>query len=190
MSAAEWTSYLNDAYTDVIGANPYWPFLEDSGLSAVTVSAGAQSATWAHDSTRVGSVRNATDDIVMEQIDGVDSAARLFPLGDESGTPMYYRMFGGKFIVYPRPMVNTVFDIEHYDASALLTADGDVPVLPPQFHNALVEGALYRAYLDDGAADQAANHYSSFESILERMKSFLLGPPRMGYYPTIADMGI
>lgn len=86
---ADWTGYLNDAYRDVIGAEPYWPFLDSS-------------------------------------------------------TP------------------------------ADLAAGSDSPTFDSRWHNILVEGALYRAYLDDGAADQANVHKTEFTTQLEEMKADLL----------------
>lgn len=86
----EWLGYLNDAYRDVIGAEPFWPFLD-------------------------------------------------------AGTPI-----------------------------ADLAAGGDTPTFDSRWHNILVEGALYRAYLDDGAPDLAATHRTEFERQLTEMKADLL----------------
>lgn len=85
----EWTGYLNDAYRDVLGAEPYWPFLDSS-------------------------------------------------------TP------------------------------ADLSAGSDTPTFDSRWHNILVEGALNRAYLDDGNAEQAALHAAEFGRQLAEMKDALL----------------
>ena len=90
VASADWTGYLNDAYRDVLGAEPYWPFL------------------------------------------------------DAGTTP------------------------------ADLAANGDSPTFDSRWHNILVEGALYRAYLDDGNAEQAGVHKTEFGTQLDDMRSALL----------------
>lgn len=86
---AEWLGYLNDAYRDVLGAEPYWPFLD----SSVPVD---------------------------------------------------------------------------------LVSGGDSPVFDSRWHNILVEGAIYRAYLDDGNDAQAQVHKAEFATQLADMKAALL----------------
>ena len=88
VASADWDGYLNDAYRDVLGAEPYWPFLDAS----------------------------------------------------------------------------TPADL----------AAADSPTFDSRWHHILIEGAMYRAYLDDGNAEQAGLHKAAFDTMLDSMRAALL----------------
>jgi hypothetical protein len=188
VSDAEWTGYLNDAYRDVQAASAFWPWMEAVVTSAVTVTAGNQYVALPTDVSRIQAIRNRTDDLAMRPIPGRTLHLETFPEGSTvTGTPTLYRVAAKRLYVYPTPTADTVFDLEYPVAVADLSAGADEPAFPEQYHHALVEGALSRAYVDDGAPEQAAGHLAAFDGILGRMLTDLLGAPRADHYPAIVD---
>lgn len=166
---AAWLAYLNDAYGDVIAASPHWPFLETVSCTGITVAANARTATMPTDASRVMAVRNATDKIVMEPYEGHEEHLIDDPQQALAGIPRSYRVFGSTIQVYPLPTATTTLHLEYKAPPALLASGSDEPAFPEQFHRILVEGALSRAYEDDGQLDQAGSASSRFDSILHAM---------------------
>lgn len=187
VTAVEWLAYLNDAYTDIVAASPFWTFLETRSEAAVTVLANTRSIPLPADVTRVTAVRNVTNAGKLDQIDGRVGQLMFDPEQDDTGIPYLYRLQGVNIEVYPRPTANTVLALEYPLPPPLLVEDTDTPVFPYQFHPALVEGALEKAYTDDGAADQAALHATALATILGRMEVNLLGPNRQERAAGIVD---
>lgn len=181
----EWDDFLNDAYRDVIAASPLWPFLEQRN-SAFSATAATRTTSLPTDCYRVLAVYNQTDHIVLNQIDGRDMAFRLYPNQDETGPPIHFRIRGQHIEWYPLPEVTTTVVLDYIATPALLAAGGDEPVFPEQYHNILVEGALARAYEDDGNLEQSAVHQGRFETILAGMMADLLND-RSPYSHTIID---
>lgn len=181
VTAAEWDSYLNEAYSDVQSQTDLWPSYE--ATADVTVSAGTASPTITDEPWTVRSVFNVTDDIVMTPLSGLTTPIRRFgdgagptPDASDQGEPRWYRMFGKSLEVFPRPAKDTTIRVE-YTASLVeeLSLDGDVPThLPQSFHRMLIEGALARAYEDDGNANQARLHWDHYMTYLRRLPGHLL----------------
>lgn len=184
---AEWTSYLNDAYRAVIAASPFWPFLEVVSCAALVVSAGTRGIALPTDVTRVTAVRNATDNIPMVPLSGTTEHIRIDPEQSTTGVPEFYRIYAGRIEVWPIPNSDTTLHVEYPAPPAMLSGASDEPVFPEQYHNLLVEGALYRAYVDDGNLEQASVHEAQYAGILGAMLFDLLGTAREDSYPTIVD---
>lgn len=185
ITSTEWLSYLNDAYRDVIAAHPDWPFLEQRN-SAFTATAAARTTTLPTDCFRVRAVYNATDQLAMNQIDGLDMVFRLYPSQAEPGPPVHFRLRNNLIEWYPLPEVSTTIVLDYIATPVMLSAGADEPVFPEQYHHLLVEHALARAYEDDGNVQQAAVHNERFATGLSGMMADLLSA-RMPYYPTIVD---
>lgn len=187
VSPTEWLAYLNDAYTDVVAASPFWPFLETRNTSAVTVLANTRSIALPTNVTRVTAARNTRDNVKLEQLDGKAQHLLWDPTQAQTGIPVLYRVLGTKFELYPMPSADTIIELEYPLPPALLVSAGDIPVFPSQYHRALVEGALCLAYADDGAVDQTQLHQARFDAILSRMMNDLLGADRHERAAGIAD---
>lgn len=187
VTATEWADYVNEAYMDVVGAHPDWPFLE-ARSEVVSVPAGTGTATLPSDAFRVTAVYNATDDYVLEPLDGRSSHFRHFPdPAANLGTPTVYRLRSNVLEVYPWPSVTTTLHVDHFAPPATLGAT-DEPVFPEQYHRILVEGAIARAYEDQGEPDRAVSYQTRFNRMLRDMLVDLLGP-RTESYPAILDVG-
>lgn len=187
VTEAQWLLYLNEAYRDVISASPFWPFKEVASTGTLTVTAGATYVNLPTDAERVTSVRNATDDVVLQQVDGNAVPAANWANSDETGVPGWYRVYAGRLYVYPTPASDTVLDVEYPSPPADLSAGSDEPDFPENHHTVLIEGALKRAYEDDGDFARADRCKLAFDEALAAMKVDLLAPARHDHYPGIAD---
>lgn len=186
VSTAEWASYLNEAYRDVVIANPYWPFLEQKNEAFIYTAEAAQ-VNLPADVWKVRSVFNVTDELPLVQLDGSTSHIDAYPFADEFfDTPTHYRIYGRTIEIYPRPAVNTTLRIDFAGTVAELSLTTDEPVFAEHWHHILIEGALARAYEDDGNYTAADRQWDKFGAMIESMKDDLLST-RGERYPTIAD---
>lgn len=183
-SPAEWADYVNDAYLDVVAADPYWPFLESRDTS-LSVTAGTNTVTLPADVWRVTAVYNATDSFPMHPLHGRSEYRTWYPDATQTGSPTFYRLRGNILEVFPTAAATTEIDVDTFDPPATLGA-ADEPVFPSQYHRLLVSGALAYAYDDDGNLQQGALHRGRFEQGIERMRADLLSP-RLETYPTVID---
>lgn len=148
---AQWQSYVNQAYNEANGSSPLWPWLE-AVTSSVTVPAasntialpgGAVQVLWAYDP--------ATNSYLQaDQPAGDWFRGRSLT---SSGAPRFYRVRGTALEVFPSPVADTPLTVSVTTFPADMTAS-DAPVWPATFHKLLVDGALSRAYLDDGSTPQ------------------------------------
>lgn len=166
---AQWLSYLNDAYRDVINANPWWPFLEIQHDQSLVFTAGTRTMPLPVNVSRVLSVYNLTAQFKCSSIEGHTQHVLRYPDQTETGPIQRYRIVGADMQVWPLPDQTTTLTVDYWQAPADLAAGVDVPAFPAQWHNALVEGALARAYIDDGALAQAAAYQKQFDTTVERM---------------------
>ena len=182
---ADWTNYLNDAYRDVNAAQPYWPYMETR--TPLTVPAHTAGIALSTGVFHVTAVYDETDKYLLEPLQGRSEYRDEYPdPAAITGPPVHYRLRGGYLEVYPRPTVDTVLQVDHFVAPAALSAGGDVPAFPEQFHPILVSGAMAYAYEDDGNAAQAAIHWARFNTRLQMMALTMLAP-RTSRFEGIAD---
>lgn len=183
VTAAQWASYLEDAYQDVVAASPYWPFLESRATVNVTTTG---TVALPSDSWKVTAVYNDTDKYPLAPIDGRVEYRHMFPDPAAAvGPPRYYRLRGANIDVFPTPLVTTALILDTRLPPAALTASTE-PIFPEQYHRALVSGALAYAYEDDGNPAQAGIHRGTFDKLLYAMIQDLLDT-RTEHYPTILD---
>ncbi len=183
---AGWTGFLNDAYQQVNGALPWWPWKE-SRSGTLTYAPGDRSKPLPADVSRVNAVWSSTDKIPLVPLENRHSYRSLYPDGTETGVPGQYRVFAGTLEVYPLPTAQTVIVIDYFAAPAPLAGATDEPAFPEQFHRILVEGALARAYEDDGATEQAKTHWGHYTEILAGLVLDLGAADQSERYPEIVD---
>lgn len=189
VTEAEWLDYLNEAYMEVVGAEPMWPFLE-TRTTSLTISAGGQSVALPTDVTRVTAVFNATDKIPLAPIPGQAQFRHYFPDTSSQGMPLFYRLYAGNIDVYPTSQSAITLHVDHPAPSVPLALGADEPAFPEQYHNLLVYGALSLAYEDYPEIDPqgADRNRGRFTRLLENMRVELLQPRHEGY-PGIMDLG-
>lgn len=185
-TASVWADYINDAYSDVLSASPWWPFLMARASNSVTSSGEVTLPT---DAWRVTAVYNDTDNYVLQPIDGNSDYRYYFPDADANlGNPTHYRLRANVLEVYPRPAATITVVIDYTVAPAQLGAS-DEPVFPEQYHRMLISGAMAYAYEDDDNMQQAQTHRAKFEQYLERMKDDLLVSRSERYHGIVDDFG-
>lgn len=182
---AQWKDYVNDAYADVQGATPFWPWLATSDV-ALTVLANARTTALPVNVYRITALLNDTDDIRMRPFEGTSEHYAQYPTDADAGPPTQYRVLGTTLYVYPKPTVTTALRVEYTKSAAELSADGDLPAFPAEFHRILVEGALANAYEDDANVQMAQMYDANFAAGLEGLKTAML-QPQQERYPEIVD---
>lgn len=174
-------NYVNAAYAKINGANPNWPWLE-TVTSALSITAGTNQVALPTGAWRVLSVFNCTDGYALREITGRNSFANQWPQGStEPGQIISYRVFNNAILVYPYAGSTTSLRVEYELAPARLAAAADVPIIPTEFHDLLVEYTMHLAYTDDGNLEQAAAHLQVFNARLEELKNSVLGPRGESY---------
>lgn len=178
---------LNAGYEYIMGHSPFWPFLETMANSASqVVPANGNVITLPTDVWRIISVNNDTDKYALAEITGHKQFLALYPDPTaQPGTPKHYRLFNNQLQVFPYAASATQLRVEYY-VTANLANDADIPAFPSEWHNLLVEYAMFVAYTDDGNLQQAQAHFGTFQARLADMKASLLGP-RGDSYPQIND---
>lgn len=176
---AEWNSYINDAYDDVLTAFDTWPWIPTR--NTLVIPAGQNTVDLPADVWRVLSMFNGTDNLTLYKVDGRTSALYQFNDLDSTGTPQFYRIFGNAIEVFPAASQNTDLVVEYAAHPGSLALDTDEPVFPRPYHKILVDGALAYAHEDDDHMDQAQRHQQRFVDSLTRLVQDLLAPQNDGY---------
>jgi hypothetical protein len=143
-TATQQIAFLNEIYREVCGMNR-WPFLEaqDSSLStAVGTSAYTLPfANWRNiDAVRI-------EIAALQQYDnlrycGVQEFREMEHIDRDTSTPFYWTFYANQLHFYPVPDSVYTVRIDYIVEPADLAAAGDVPVLPTQYHDVLVWGAI------------------------------------------------
>jgi len=186
ISAAEWLSYLNDAYADVNAKYREWPW----NFAAVTVATVAGTRTYTLATTEgltVRSVFNTTNDFALSPLQGINQVHLDYPDDTTQETPISYRFKGSQLELWPTPDAIYSILVEYEGSPADLTTGGIDPLWPDRYRRALVEMALSRAYLDDGNMDWAKEHEMRGASIVDGMVNDLLSGTRTERFPGVPD---
>lgn len=191
----EWNLYINEALTDVVNASPMWPFLETTS-AVVTRGAAHDRLTLGLDipsAMRVIDVWNLTEGIQLVETADSRQADANHPLSPpatvpERGITTSYHRLGNALLLLPPPAADTDFRVDY--VSGLMTdlvADEDTPsALPDRYHRMLIDGAMARAYQDDGNMDQHNAAKAAFDSQLANLMTELIGG-RNEDYPALID---
>lgn len=185
VAAATWVDHLEEAYADVAQASPMWPWTEDRSTS-VSISANSNSTSLPTDVFSVFNVWNETDGFLLRPLHHRTHHIRRYDNDDESGIPETYRIYGGTIYVYPTPEVDTTLHIE-YPLFTQLASGGTEPAFSEAFHHILIDGALSKAYFDDGNEEWQAKHQQLFDQGIFRMLNFYLTSRGQESYPIISD---
>ena len=175
-STSEIANYINDTQNDVF--NEYrLPFTEatqtytmTSGVSDITDGAGLPANyVQAIDLTLTTAGREKV--LPWQDIRWIDDT---YPDPDDTtanpaNVPMYWYNYADTIKTYPVPNDAYTLSLHYYKKPTLLVAAGDVPEIPSQFEELLVEGAAYRVLQVKDNYDQAAIHQSKYDEILQKL---------------------
>jgi hypothetical protein len=172
VSTAQWCQYINQAYKDVNTSSNLWPWLE-SAEQTIAFGAGDRGAALPADVLQVNWVYDVTHDRRLFDDMGRGAFWHKDQLRSDTGLPTVYRLRGSCIELYPLPDETISLRAEVVAWPAALT-DSDEPVWPETFHELLLEGALMRAYADDGQSEWYTLHKAAFEEGTLRMQRALL----------------
>jgi hypothetical protein len=177
-TAQEWLDYINGRYYAIWAAHQDWPFKQ--AHATVTVLANTRGISLGTGVWRVQSVVDTTNDNVLIPISRWQQINEMAPNDEDSGLPECYQVYGSTIELWPKPDRDAAIKIDAMIGVTALAA-GDTPVFPEQYHEALIEGALADAYLDDGNYEQFQAHEARYQAFLAGMMADLLGAREEGY---------
>lgn len=169
---AVWKDYVNQAYQEANAHSPLWPWLETSEQT-VTVAANTRGIALPADIIQVNWAYDSTDDYRLRPQEGRGDPWHTM-LRSTVGLPLTYRVRASNIEIFPMPTTNTVVIVEGMLMPARMVNDGDVPVWPSNFHEALIPGALALAFLDDGNSEFATAQDNRFQRQIASMLTAVL----------------
>lgn len=174
------TAVLNraiNAALDEIGAEHDWPWLEAS--ETINTVAGTKTYTPNAAWVRTRELKLA-DDYPLEWVTMIQLDT-LYPV-TEQDRPSVFAIEQGQLYIGPTPDGVYVLTHRYVKAEPDLSADGDTPLMPAQFHNAIVELATYIALKrsrDDVRGAAALDAYARWLSKMHRFRRRHTGPSRI-----------
>ena len=89
--------------------------------------------------------------------------------------PIYvFRSPDNNYGLYPYPDKAYTLTFEYYKKPTALSAHGDVPLVPEQYRQVIVDGATAYAYQYRGEAQQYGINFSRFDDGIKQMQTILL----------------
>lgn len=187
---SEWNTYLDEALADVVNASPWWPWAERTLPFTVTAgTASVELGVQVPGESGVNYVYNETDQWPLLPYEGPRGRPwRDWPdVTTSQGPPIRYSLEGTQLRFWPRPASTTVIRVGYFDtAEVTMAADTATPPIPDRYHTMLIDGALTRAYQDDGNMEQAGGHQARFDKALANLLHEL-STARSERYPALTD---
>lgn len=172
VATARKLSKINEAYFDICGRAP-WPFLETT--TSLTFAGGSTTpetqpadfrAVTAMVITAGGGlgqrVRRIRRDEWLEQYAGLE---------DTGGVPLYFYTIGSTIHFWPSPTADVQVTMDYIKVPPALTAaslSADI-LIPAQYQQAIVEGALFKLYSMEDDTDIAPTFETYFERSIQNM---------------------
>lgn len=158
----EWLAYLNAAYREFLRATK-WPNLVDE--TTATIPAKGRSVALPAVAQQGGVVSVFVDGMPLEPQPEDLPIRNIRHWTDRPTIPVYWQIRGSRIVVLPAWDAGGTLTIAYLKAPTALTltpAPND-PVIPETYHDALVSGALARAYRDDGNPELASAYQDEFD---------------------------
>lgn len=156
--------WINQSYTDICESDD-WPFLQSS-------FSGACPATIA-DLGTVETVYNSTQNRSMVFVDR-RTLTETYPDLTLEGFPAYAYITNGTTVnTYPVSTTD-VIKINYWEIPTDLAADSDSPVFPARYHQAIIDYACGRAYIDSDNPEMAQVARGDADALVQLMRQRLL----------------
>lgn len=158
--------YVNQAYREITDV-AHWPFLEagKEGPAPLAIT----------DLGHTLSVTNKTAEEVMQYMDRRQVVERDPALTDTGVGVIWFRASESSIAVYPLDTAST-FIVRYLKVPADLVADADVPILPPAYHDVIVDGTVIRLLKNRDSYEAAQFVRQEWERGIQNMKHALLRP--------------
>ena len=178
-------SYLNmivDQANAFIATEGDWPWRQTSTTFPTVVGTDTYTppATWLR--TKMLKI---TDETPMRLLSTIDIEERWWS-STQRGMPREYAVEAEVIIL--RPIPDAVYTVTHrfIKVEPELTLDADTPLMPPQFHTAIVELASYHAFRRLGnlpAAAACKESYADWKRVMMQDHSRTLAPKSIRVRP-------
>lgn len=175
-SSGEITNYINDTQNDVF--NEYrLPFMETSqpytltvNVSDITNGSGLP-ANYVQGIDLFLTTTGREKKLTWRDIRYIDDN---YPDPDDTSAhpanvPSEWYYYAETARVYPVPNAAYTVTLRYYKKPTILDSDADVPDIPSEFEELLVEGAAYRVLQVKDNYDQAGIHKNKYDEILQKM---------------------
>lgn len=172
-SATRVDGFLNDALRIVARKVHHYTGEAEQAFSTV---AGTAAYAWPVDLGKLRWLRDvdATCTLQLVGLRDVDNA----PVAQ--GRPVVYATAGKAVTLYPTPDAAYRLDLRYWALPALMSADGDVPDLPDDYHRILVFYALQRCYELEDDFEAAGYWRGEFAAALGDMNTDVKAPNNDG----------
>jgi hypothetical protein len=112
---------------------------------------------------------------ILDYKEYVDKYIDQETTSDVGGVPNFVaRTPDNNYVLYPYPDKAYTLKYEHFSKATTLSAATDVPTVPEQFRQVIVDGATAYAYQYRGESQQYGINFSRFEEGIKQMQSILL----------------
>jgi hypothetical protein len=158
-----------------------WPWMRETVTMTTTVAAytftqlGTQaSSNSTHAIAKVLSVKVLNQTYYQPlTYRTIDEADQLYPAIDNQGLPESYTVDGSTLTILPTPQTaGYLTKIRVVTVEPDLSASSDMPVLPSQFHGAIVDAASYMAYKELQDGQTAATYEQQINRWVDRFRRY------------------
>ena len=175
---------VNDSINYINQREFGWPFTHATttqvlvaGQTRYTIPADAQSVDY--DTFRISKDDTlAVAGITLRILDYKEYTQKYIEQETTSNVgavPNYvFRSPDNNYGMYPYPSKAYTLKFEYYKKPTALSAHGDVPLVPEQYRQVIVDGATAYAYQYRGEAQQYGINFSRFEEGIKQMQTILL----------------
>lgn len=175
---------VNDAINYVNQREFGWPFTHSTqtqtlvaGQTRYTIPADTQSVDY--DTFRISKDDTlGVSGITLRILDYKEYTQKYIDqetTSDVGAVPIYvFRTPDNNYGLYPYPDKAYELKYEYFQKPTALSAHGDVPTIPEQFRQVIVDGATAYAYQYRGEAQQYGINFARFEDGIKQMQTILL----------------
>lgn len=194
---------VNDAINYVNQREFGWPFTHSTqtqtlvaGQTRYTIPADTQSVDY--DTFRISKDDTlGVSGITLRILDYKEYTQKYIDqetTSDVGAVPIYvFRTPDNNYGLYPYPDKAYELKYEYFQKPTALSAHGDVPTIPEQFRQVIVDGATAYAYQYRGEAQQYGINFARFEDGIKQMQTLLINRAdyvRSTYIPRSQGYGI
>jgi hypothetical protein len=175
-----WNGHINAAYHKFLMRTGY--NLEVS-TTDISFSSGDDAQPLPEGVFSVLKVHDIANDETLEPLLTWRALTDIFPDFDESGSSTHFRITGNTVRLYPVTDRAVTLRVWYYEPADELEDDGDIPIIPNRYHEALVFGAAAEAHRDDQNLQVAASYDKQFEELVAEAVSELTEPVHGEFVP-------
>jgi hypothetical protein len=165
--------FINEWYRRVLGM-PWAGRIRDS---ATTITTAAGTSEYTVTAASIRDVYDATNDWKLEER-SLGWLRERDPGSDATGNPVVFVIKGRTattltVVLWPTPTAIATIKVDAEGATTELSANGDIPIIPVDFHHILADGALYHEYMRMGDVQRAQLAKNDIDRGMRELRVFL-----------------